>query len=563
MSNITVAPLKPHHALPKKPVLLVVMDGVGIGPNDEYNALEIANIPTLKKLFASGNRFSTVRAHGKSVGLPSDADMGNSEVGHNALGAGRVVLQGASLVDQAIESGSMFTSDAYKYISQSFANNTLHLLGLLSDGGVHSRTDQIYALIRKAAADGAKRIRFHVLYDGRDVPDGTSKKFTEELEAVLKEVHDAHGTDAKIASGGGRMYVTMDRYEADWSIVERGWKTHVLGEARQFASAGEALETMRAEDPKISDQYIPPFVIAEDGRPVGTIEDDDAVVFVNYRGDRSIQISQAFEAPEGEFTKFDRKVVPKVRYAGMMRYDGDLGIPKNFLVPPPAISKTSGEYLAASGVRVWACSETQKFGHVTYFWNGNRSSKFSEELETYLEIPSDRVVFNEKPVMKAVEIADEAAKALRSGKYDCVRINFPNGDMVGHTGDLHACKTAIEAVDQGLEALIKVVDEIGGVFLITADHGNCDDMVQRDKKGEPIRDEKGATVPLTSHTLTPVPVVIGGSGLIPEAHLRRDPTAGLANVTATFINLLGYEAPEDYEKTLLVVDDVSSKCACA
>ena len=554
MSNLSVGPLAPHATIPKKPLLLVVMDGVGIGPNDEYNALELANIPTLKKLFASGNRFSTVKAHGKAVGLPSDADMGNSEVGHNALGAGRIVLQGASLVDQAIESGAMYTSDAYKYISQSFANNTLHLLGLLSDGGVHSRTDQIFALLRRAAADGAKRIRVHALYDGRDVPDGTSKLFTEQLEAVLAEVRAAHGTDARIASGGGRMYVTMDRYEADWSIVERGWKTHVLGEARQFASAGEALATFKAEDPKVCDQYIPPFVVAEDGQPVGTIEDDDAVVFLNYRGDRSIQISQAFEAAEGDFTKFERKVVPKVRYAGMMRYDGDLGIPKNFLVPPPAISKTSGEYLAASGVRVWACSETQKFGHVTYFWNGNRSSKFSDTLETYLEIPSDRVVFNEKPVMKAVEIADEAAKALRSGNYDCVRINFPNGDMVGHTGDLQACITAIEAVDQGLEQLIKVVDEIGGVFLITADHGNCDDMVQRDKKGEPLRDEKGETIPLTSHTLTPVPVVIGGAGLIPEAHLRRDATAGLANVTATYINLLGFEAPADYEQTLMVVE---------
>eukprot|EP00744_Colponema_vietnamica_P007128 GILI01010289.1.p1 GENE.GILI01010289.1~~GILI01010289.1.p1 ORF type:complete len:528 (-),score=179.15 GILI01010289.1:167-1621(-) len=481
--------------------------------------------------------------------------MGNSEVGHNALGAGRVVLQGASLVDTAIETGSMFKSDAFKYISEAFENNTLHVIGLLSDGGVHSRCDQIYALIRKSAEEGAKRIRVHPLYDGRDVPDGTSKKFTKELEEVLKEITDKHKTDAKIASGGGRMYITMDRYNADWGMVERGWQTHVLGDARQFASATEALETFKREDPKVNDQYIPPFVIVEDGKPVGTIEDDDAVVFANYRGDRAIEITQAFETEEGSFKHFDRKRFPKVRYAGMMRYDGDLGIPKNFLVPPPSISKTSGEYLAATGVRVWACSETQKFGHVTYFWNGNRSNKFSQELETYLEIPSDRVVFNEKPVMKAVEIATEAANALRSGKYDVVRINFPNGDMVGHTGDLQACVAAIEAVDQGLEQLTKVVDEVNGVFLVTADHGNCDDMVQRDKKGEPLRDDKGEPIPLTSHTLTPVPVVIGGKGLLDGVNLRRDKEAGLPNVTATFINLLGYEAPDDYDKTLIVVDE--------
>lgn len=550
-----VEALKPHATLPKRPLLLVVMDGVGMGPNDEFNALKIAKIPTLEKLLNSGKHFSTVKAHGPAVGLPSEADMGNSEVGHNALGAGRIVLQGASLVDAAIESGEMFKSETYKYLSEAFENNTLHLIGLLSDGGVHSRTDQIYAIIRKAAEDGAKRIRVHPLYDGRDVADGTSKKFTEELEEVLKEVADKHKTDAKIASGGGRMYITMDRYGADWDMVARGWQTHVLGDARQFASAKEALETFRREDPKVNDQYIPPFVIAEDGKPVGTIEDDDAVVFLNFRGDRSLEISQAFENEDSEFKHFDRKRFPKVRYAGMMRYDGDLGIPKKFLVPPPSISKTSGEYLAATGVRVWACSETQKFGHVTYFWNGNRSNKFSKELETYLEIPSDRVVFNEKPVMKAVEIADEAAKALRSGKYDYVRINFPNGDMVGHTGDLHACVAAIEAVDQGLEKLIKVVDEVEGVFLVTADHGNCDDMVQRDKKGEPLRNEKGEPVPLTSHTLAPVPVMIGGKGLLESVSLRRDKEAGLANVTATFINLLGYEAPEDYEKTLIEVND--------
>eukprot|EP00758_Cryptobia_borreli_P006222 Tbor_TRINITY_DN5100_c2_g9::TRINITY_DN5100_c2_g9_i1::g.26115::m.26115/K15633/gpmI; 2,3-bisphosphoglycerate-independent phosphoglycerate mutase len=546
--------LPKHRIFPKRTVLLVVMDGVGIGAADEYNALHMANAPTIKKLI-NGSIYTTVRAHGKAVGLPSDKDMGNSEVGHNALGAGRVVLQGASLVDDAIRDKSIFSSDAYKKATKSFENNTLHLVGLLSNGGVHSRDDQIHAIIRQAAADGAKKIRCHVLYDGRDVPDGTSVKFTNELESLFEELKTKHGTDGSIASGGGRMHVTMDRYEADWSIVERGWKAHVLGEARQFPSALEAISTYKKEDPKINDQYYPPFVIAKNGKPIGTIEDGDSVICVNFRGDRAIEISRAFE--ENNFNKFDRKRFPKITFSGMMMYDGDLNIPRSYLVPPPKIFLTSGEYLAKTGVRVFACSETQKYGHVTYFWNGNRSMKFNSELEEYVEIKSDNCVFNEKPEMKAKEITDITIKALKSGKYDFLRINYANGDMVGHTGDLNASIIAVEAVDKGLERLLRVVDDIGGVYIVTADHGNCDDMVQR-KKGKPIRDSHGKTVPLTSHTLAPVPVAIGGSGLVPGTYIRKDiGRTGLTNITATFINLLGYESPENYDASLVSVKPLS------
>lgn len=550
--------LKPHEKLQKKPLVICIMDGVGIGPQDEFDAVHCAKAPTLKKLFSDPRHFRTIRAHGTAVGLPTDADMGNSEVGHNALGAGIVALQGASLVDTAIKEGEIFKSSGYEYIKGAFSQEgkTLHFLGLLSDGGVHSRDDQLHAVIRHCAADGAKRIRCHVLLDGRDVPDGTSKKFSEELEAVLAEVKEKHGCDAKVASGGGRMHVTMDRYEADWDIVKRGWETHVHGKGREFPSIAEALSTFRKEDEKMSDQYFPPFVITEEGKPVGLINDGDAVLCFNFRGDRVIEISRAFEDEDDQFSYFDRGQRPKVRYAGMMRYDGDMGIPNNFLVPPPKLSRTSGEYLALNGVRVYACSETQKFGHVTYFWNGNRSGKFSAALETYEEVPSDRVIFNEKPHMKAAEITTMAITALKSGQYDVVRLNYPNGDMVGHTGDFAATVTSMEAVDAGLEKLIAAVDEVGGTFIITADHGNADDMVQRDKKGKPLRNEQGKTVPLTSHTLAPVPFIIGGKGLPENVSLRGDlPNAGLANVTATMINLIGYEAPEHYEPTLIKVDE--------
>lgn len=543
--------LKPHPRLPRRPVLIVVMDGVGIGPADEYDAVHMAKTPFLDQAFSNPRTFRSIRAHGTAVGLPTDADMGNSEVGHNALGAGRVALQGASLVDTAIKTGEIFQSEGYRYLHGSFSKGgTLHLIGLLSDGGVHSRDNQLYAIINHAAKDGAKKIRLHVLYDGRDVPDGSASKFTEDLEAVLLKAREA-GCDARIASGGGRMFVTMDRYDADWEIVHRGWKAHVLGDARHFKSAMDAITTFRKEDANVTDQYYPPFVICDDSdKPVGTIEDGDAVLCFNFRGDRVIEISRAFE--EQEFDKFDRVRMPKIRYAGMMRYDGDLGIPNNFLVPPPLLTNVSEEYLTGSGLQIFACSETQKFGHVTYFWNGNRSGKVDEKLETFHEITSDRIQFNQKPLMKSVEITEEAIKAIKSKKYDVVRLNFPNGDMVGHTGDLPATIVGMEAVDVALSKLAAAVDEINGIFIVTADHGNADDMAQRDKKGKPKKNSKGEVEPLTSHTLAPVPVFIGGKGLDPAVEMRTDlPLAGLANVTATFINLLGFEAPEGYEPTLI------------
>lgn len=545
--------LKPHHTLPRRPVLLVVMDGLGIGPGDEYDAVYMAKTPFMDKCHSNARHFRSIRAHGTAVGLPTDADMGNSEVGHNALGAGRVALQGAGLVDDAIKDGTIFTSEGYRYLRGAFIEDksTLHFIGLLSDGGVHSRDNQLYPIIEHAAKDGAKRIRVHVLYDGRDVPDGSSAKFTSDLEAVLAKVRAESGCDAQIAGGGGRMFVTMDRYEADWEIVERGWRAQVLGEARHFASATEAITTYRKEDSEMTDQYYPPFVCVDDkDTPIGTIEDGDAVLCFNFRGDRVIEMSRAFE--EDGFSKFDRVRVPKIRYAGLMRYDGDFGIPNNFLVAPPQIDHVSEEYLCRSGVRIFACSETQKFGHVTYFWNGNRSGKVDEKLETFAEVPSDRIQFNKAPKMQAAAITDKAIEALTSGKFDIVRINFPNGDMVGHTGDLAATIVSVESVDQALAKLAEAVDAVDGIFIVTADHGNSDDMAQRDKKGKPLRDEEGNVLSLTSHTLSPVPVFIGGKGLDSRVEMRTDlPLAGLANVTATFINLLGFEAPENYDPSLI------------
>jgi 2,3-bisphosphoglycerate-independent phosphoglycerate mutase len=544
--------LAPHPTLlrPGGPLLLVVLDGVGLGSGDSFDAVARAHMPHLRRLMAAPGRFLPLKAHGTAVGLPTDDDMGNSEVGHNALGAGRVVQQGAALVDAALASGRIFQGEGFARVQARFvAGGTLHLIGLLSDGGVHSRLDQILALIDGAAARGARRIRLHVLLDGRDVPDGSATKYIDLVEEKAVALA-GRGVDLKIASGGGRMFVTMDRYESDWSIVERGWRAHVLGDAPAFASATEAIAAARRDKPGCSDQHLPPFVVVQEGRPVGTIEDGDAVVFVNFRGDRALQITRAFEADA--FPCFDRVRRPDVVYAGMMEYDGDLHVPRTYLVAPPTIERTSGEYLARNGIRTFACSETQKFGHVTYFWNGNRSGKFDDALETYVEVPSHPPPFEERPEMKAYEIAAAAAEALRSGRYDVVRVNFANGDMVGHTGELSPTIASCTAVDHALGVVLQACIESGGVYVVTADHGNADDMAQRDKKGAPATDAQGRVLPRTSHTLAPVPFCIGGPALAPATKLRSDlANPGLANVAATVLHLLGFEAPPGYASSLL------------
>ena len=538
------------------PVLTIVMDGVGLAPDTISNAVAGAYTPTLDMLMAKYPMVS-LKAHGVAVGLPSDDDMGNSEVGHNALGAGQVFAQGAKLVSNSIESGKMFASATWQeLIANVKANNsTLHFMGLFSDGNVHSHIDHLKAMIVHAKADAVKTVRVHILLDGRDVGETSAPDYILPFEDFLASLNDA-AFDAKIASGGGRMTVTMDRYEANWSMVEKGWHTHVLGDGRQFASAIEAYNTLRAETGKI-DQDIDPFVIAADGKPVGTIEDGDSVIFYNFRGDRAIEISKTFDTPEGQFDKFDRVRYPKVVYAGMLEYDGDLHIPSKYLVNPPEISNTMGEYLANTGVAQYAISETQKYGHVTYFWNGNKSGKFSEELETYVEIPSDVVPFEQRPWMKCAEITDELIKALREGKYTYYRVNFPNGDMVGHTGSLAATRCSMEALDLQLARILKVVDELGGVALITADHGNADEMYEMDKKTkQPKADKNGNFKAKTSHTLNPVPCIIYDNTDAKNHYTVKSDngTFGLSNVAATMVNLMGYKAPEMWNESIIDVE---------
>ena len=537
----------------KGPLLTIVMDGVGLAPDNGANAVAAAHTPTLDRLMKDYPTVA-IKAHGTAVGLPSDDDMGNSEVGHNALGSGQVFAQGAKLVSQSIESGKIFASDTWQTLVGGVKanNSTLHFLGLFSDGNVHSHIDHLTALINRAKEEGVSKVRVHILLDGRDVGETSALDYVLPFEEYLSSIR-SEDFDIAIASGGGRMQITMDRYEANWAMVEAGWKTHVLGEGRQFASAEEAINTYRAEY-KVIDQDLPPFVIAKDGQPVGTVNDGDSVIFFNFRGDRSIEISKAFEGG-ADFDKFDRQRVPAVLYAGMLEYDGDLHIPSRYLVSPPEITNTLTEYLVSAGVKSLAISETQKYGHVTYFWNGNKSGKFSEELETYIEIPSDVVPFEERPWMKCAEITDKLIECLRSGEYKYLRVNFPNGDMVGHTGSFLATECSMEALDLQLARILKVIDELEGAALITADHGNADEMYELDKKTKaPKANKDGSFKAKTSHTLNLVPFIVYDNFTAGKYELKQGRNDfGLSNVAATTVNMLGYEAPEIWDESMIEV----------
>ena len=518
----------------KKPVVLVIMDGVGIGDGGPGDAVAKAHTPNLDALL-NGCPHTQLKAHGTAVGLPTDEDMGNSEVGHNTLGCGQIYAQGAKLVGESIENGAIFASAAWRELTDHCRDKgAMHFLGLLSDGNVHSHIDHLLALLEQAKAEGIRRVYCHILLDGRDVPATSALQYVDQLEQALAALNDDTFA-GKIASGGGRMYITMDRYEADWEMVKRGFDCHVHGIGRRFPDAKTAIETYRAETGCI-DQDLHEFVIEEAGQPVGQVQPGDSVVLFNFRGDRALEISRAFDDPD--FDKFDRGDFHDVKFAGMLEYDGDAHIPSRFLVEPPCIQNTLTELLVANGINEYALSETQKFGHVTYFWNGNRSGKVCEDLETYVEIPSDNCPFDQKPAMKCVEITDQLIAAMESGQYGFLRCNFPNGDMVGHTGNFDAVVESIEALDAQLGRIRQAAERTGHILVVTADHGNADVMLEQNKKGQlQVR---------TAHSLSPVPFVIcGGDAAI------RPGSYGLSNVAATVADLLELEAPASWEPSML------------
>ena len=516
----------------KGPVVLVVMDGVGLSDNEKYNAVKQAHLETLHSLM---EKYPTAKlgAAGEYVGIPK-GDMGNSEVGHNAMGAGEIVLQRSAAVENDVNTGEIFNTktwlDIVERIHQN--NSTLHFMGIFSDGNVHSNISHLEKMMAQAQKDGIEHIRVHTLIDGRDVPPHSEPKYIQRLE---KFVHELGDPDYKIASGGGRMVITCDRYENDWGMVEKGWHTHVLGEGRQFASATEAIETFRKETKDLQDQYMPAFVIAKDGEPIGKIQDGDAVVYIDFRADRAIEMAQAFTY--NDFPHFDRVKRPDVYFAGMTEYNEDLHVPEHVLVGSPVFKHTLTKHLASRGKRQYAVSETVKFGHITYYFNGNSYEVPEGEVEE--EVPSYLEPFDTRPWMKSAEITDKLLAAIESQKYDFLRINYPGGDMVGHFADMEATITAMEAIDISLKRIVDAVNKLGGITVITADHGNAEELADADG------------TPKTSHTTNRVPCIFVDETDNASKYRLSKGDRGLANLASTIAMLLGEEPDEAWLPSII------------
>ncbi len=531
------------------PVLLIVLDGWGIGTGGPEDAIAAAETPNFDRIWSSCAR-TQLMTHGPYVGLPSEKDLGGSEVGHLTMGAGQILDQGPTRINKAIEDGSFFQSEALaQVIERGKAGGTIHLLGLLSDGNIHSHIDHFRALIDHAFESGVKRLRVHALLDGRDVGIQTAHKYVARIEELFAYINAHDGFDYAFASGGGRERITMDR-DRDWSKVEEGWNLMVHGRGRhRFRSMMEAIEHFRAETPGIVDQDLPGFVIVDaDDRPVGTVEDGDAVVMVNFRGDRAIEITEAFELDD--FDGFDRGRRPDVVYAGMMVYDEDRNLPHLQLMGPTKVERPFGRRILEMGIRQFRLTETQKYPHVTFFFNGGYREPLDPGLEDYILIPSDKgVSFADHPEMKAPEIGRRAAELVRSGRYGFGLINFANADMVGHCGRFDAAVRAVEAVDRALGRILEALEETGGRALVTADHGNAEQMRVATPKGEE---------PSTKHSLNPVPCILFDPAFDGSYRLRQPREGqdirtrpGLSHIAATLFEMMGKPAPYDLNPSLI------------
>ena len=527
----------------KGPIVLVVMDGVGLAPDGAGNAVKKAHTEFLD--FALENYLNIpLEASGEAVGILK-GDMGNSEVGHNALGSGQIVKQGIAQVEDYFTSGKIYKGETWRKIIDNVIKNTtsapktLHFAGIFSDGNVHSSIVHLERMIKQASEEGVKKIRVHLMLDGRDVPPQSEPKYINRLESFLKPFNEK-GNDYKIASGAGRMVAVCDRYENDWNMVKLGWDMMVGGTAEyKFTSALEAVETFRKKDSKIQDQYLPPFVIVDkNNEPVGKVEKGDSFIYYDFRADRAIEIAQAFTYYD--FPYFDRgNYCPDdVCFAGMTEYNSDTHVPALTLVPPVKIKNALNTFLGKNGVSELAISETVKFGHITYYFNGNSYEK--AENETHLKVESDTLPFDTRPWMKSAEITDLVLENLE--KYKFIRINFPGGDMVGHFAELEPTIIAMEAIDLSLKRIAEKVDALGGMMLITADHGNA----------EEIADENGN--PKTSHSLNKVPCIFYDNTENRAKYYSKNlADAGLSNVAATLALLLGLENyPKDIWREPLI-----------
>ena len=522
------------------PVVLAVLDGVGLAPDSPGNAVSKARTIFLGEA-ASKYLHVTLDASGEAVGL-LPGQMGNSEVGHNTMGCGRIFKQGIAHIEEAFENGEVFNSAAWKNAIDRVQHKegaTLHFAGIFSDGGVHSHISHLEQMISKAYAEGIRKMRVHAIFDGRDVPPQSEPKFIKRLESFVQQFE---GADIKIASGGGRMVCVSDRYENDWEMVARGWDMMVNGEADYFfQSAEEAIMTLRRIDPNVQDQYLPPFVVVDHAeKPVGKIEKGDALIYFDFRADRAIEIAQAFTYYD--FPHFNRGHYKPddVFFVGMTEYNSDTHVPEHRLVEPIHIDNTLNQLLGEHGISQFAISETVKFGHITYYFNGNSYDK--AKGEKFAEINSYTEPFETRPWMRCAEITDKVLKSLPDFKF--VRINFPGGDMVGHTADMEATIVAMESIDLSLKRIYQKVTELGGCMIIVADHGNAEELF----------DEAGK--PKTAHTTNRVPCIICDDTKNHDKYQLNDlENPGLSNIAATIATLLGVEYPQEWNASLIKIID--------
>ena len=528
------------------PLIHVVLDGWGVGAADETNAVNRANLPVISRLIR-GCPYTQLWTHGKYVGLPNEKDMGGSEVGHMTMGAGMVMEQGPTLIQNLLQSGEFFENPVLSRIIQNCVEHDtpLHLLGLLSNGNIHSHVDHTEAIIRHAFQSGIRRCYLHALLDGRDAGVQSALDFTEPFEKLFSELKGQRpGIDYAFASGGGREVITMDR-DNNWKKIETGWRIHVQGQSEnQFPSIRDAIEYFRKQNPEIIDQDIPGFVIIRNGEAVSRIEDQHALIFTNFRGDRATQFSRAFLADE--FPYFERYRCPEVLFAGMTQYDQDNQIPPDYLVGTPVVEEPFGKRILELGLKQFRLSETQKFAHVTFFYNGGYREPLDPLKENYHFIASDKIPsFAERPAMKASGISKKAVEFINSGEYQYGLINFANADMVGHTGDFQATVRAVEAVDSALDNIVRAIDAVNGLLVITADHGNADEML--------ISNQNGTLEISAKHSLNPVPFLIYDHLYNGDYRLKpfgQEYNNNLSNIAATNFLLLGQAVPDDLAPSL-------------
>ena len=540
------------------PVVLAVLDGVGLAPDSNGNAVSKARTSWLGHVSREYLHVA-LNASGEAVGL-LPGQMGNSEVGHNTMGAGQIIKHGIAHIEEAFNSGKVFESDAWKGAmtrvldsgtpsmvidknADSWYNGgsgpaTLHFAGIFSDGGVHSHISHLEQMVAQAYAEGVRRMRVHAIFDGRDVPPQSEPKFIERFEEFARKFE---GADIKIASGGGRMVCVADRYENDWNVVARGWDMMVNGEADYyFHTATEGITTLRRIQPDVQDQNLPAFVVVDENeQPVGRISKGDVLIYFDFRADRAIEIAQAFtywDFPyfnRGDYTPDD------VYFVGMTEYNSDTHVPEHRLVEPVQINESLNQFLAERDISQLGVSETVKFGHITYYFNGNSYDR--AKGEEAIQIDSYTEPFETRPWMRCAEITDTVLENLPRFKF--VRLNYPGGDMVGHTADMEATIVAMEAIDLSLARLAARVDELGGCLVVVADHGNAEELL--DAEGQPK----------TAHTLNKVPCIIYDNTMNRGRYqLSGVVEPGLANLAATLAVLLGQDNwPESWAEPLISV----------